>query len=382
MPRSSRKIATLPAAAPLAIRRIEAIPVALPLAKPMLMAGVHLTHGENLLVRIEAANGLVGWGEASSAPTMTGDTLAGMTAAVEHTLAPLLANQDALRRATLVRRCARALQDNRSAVAAVDMALLDLLGHHYGMPVCDLLGGALREQMQAMWLLGNKTVEDDIAEAQAKRRAGFRFFKLKVGVKPIDDDIATALELRETLGPEVKLCADANMGFSFDNAREFVTRAKAADLLFLEQPFGKHELARSAELARISPVALGADEAIGSIQDILDYQRAGAVAGVSLKTIKLGGVAATVHAATVCEALGLAINLAAKIAESSIAVAGLIHIGAVIADTAWGVSPTNHYLAADIVKTPLKPAAGMLTLPRGPGLGIDVDETAISHYRV
>src|SRR5713101_222384 len=68
--------------AALAIRRVDAIPVALPLRKPVRMAAETVTHARNILVRIEAADGMVGWGEAASAPTMTGDTLGGLTAAV------------------------------------------------------------------------------------------------------------------------------------------------------------------------------------------------------------------------------------------------------------------------------------------------------------
>ena len=72
----------------LPIRRVDAIPVALPLLSPMKMSGITVGTAENLLVRIEAANGLVGWGEAASAPTMTGDTLGGLVAAVRDHLAP------------------------------------------------------------------------------------------------------------------------------------------------------------------------------------------------------------------------------------------------------------------------------------------------------
>ena len=376
-----RKIAPLPTSAPLEIARVEAIPLMVPLAKAVAMSGVRLTHGEALLVRIEAANGAIGWGEASSAPTMTGDTLAGMTSVVKQTLSPLLEHQDALQRAALVRRCTQALRDNFSAVAAVDMALLDLLGRHFGLPVCELLGGALRTQMQTMGILGGKTVAEDVAEAQARYREGYRFFKLKAGVKPIADDIRLALELRAALGPGVKLCADANMGLTFDAAREFVTAVAGADWFFLEQPFAKPDLARAAELARLSPVAIGADEGIGSTADIVAHFRAGAASGVALKTIKLGGVAATVRAAHVCEALGLAINLSSKMAESSVGAAGLIHIGAVLAESAWGVCPSNHYLIDDIVKTPLAAVNGMVTLPAGPGLGVEVDEAAVARYR-
>src|SRR2546430_6650495 len=80
--------------APLSIQRIDAIPVALPLRSPMKMAGITITTAENLLVRVEAADGTVGWGEAPSAPTMTGDTLGGLTTAVRDHLAPLLIGKD------------------------------------------------------------------------------------------------------------------------------------------------------------------------------------------------------------------------------------------------------------------------------------------------
>src|SRR5712671_6271088 len=74
---------------PLLIRRIDAIPVALPLKRPMKMAGVTIDVAENVLVRIEAAGGMVGWGEAASAPSMTGDTQGSLVAAVRH-LGPLM----------------------------------------------------------------------------------------------------------------------------------------------------------------------------------------------------------------------------------------------------------------------------------------------------
>src|SRR2546425_9716874 len=82
--------------APLIIRRVDAIPVALPLKAPMTMSGVTIATAENLLVRIEAKGGAVGFGEAASAPTMTGDTLEGLIAAVRDHLAPVLVGQDAL----------------------------------------------------------------------------------------------------------------------------------------------------------------------------------------------------------------------------------------------------------------------------------------------
>src|SRR4051812_13563380 len=80
--------------APLTIRRVDAIPVALPLKTPMKMSAETIAAAQNLLVRIEATNGTVGWGEAASAPTMTGDTQGGLVAAVRDHLAPMLVGKD------------------------------------------------------------------------------------------------------------------------------------------------------------------------------------------------------------------------------------------------------------------------------------------------
>src|SRR5438034_1474695 len=193
--RDARAIAPDPQHPPLAIRRVDAIPLALPLKKPMGMAGVTITHAHNLLVRIEAADGLVGWGEAASAPTMTGDTLGGLVAAVRDHLAPLLVGQDAWMRPALCRKLKRALYGNTGAHSAVEMALLDLAGQSSGLALIDLIGGAARRAVAPMWLLGNPTPEQDIAEARAKRAQGFGFFKLKIGTKPLDEEIAATLAL-------------------------------------------------------------------------------------------------------------------------------------------------------------------------------------------
>src|SRR5438105_11299311 len=124
---------------PLRIRRVDAIPVALPLHRPMKMAGEVIAAARNLLVRIEAVDGTVGWGEAASAPTMTGDTQEGLVAAVRH-LAPLLVGKDAWTRPQLLARLHGALMGNTGAHSAIEMALLDLAGRASGLPLSALVG--------------------------------------------------------------------------------------------------------------------------------------------------------------------------------------------------------------------------------------------------
>ena len=366
---------------PLLIRRVDAVPVALPLNKAMSMAGVTVDRALNILVRIEGADGTVGWGEAASAPTMTGDTLEGLAAAVRDHLAPLLLGKDAWMRPALCRTLRRALFGNTGAHSAIEMALLDLLGRSSGLPAVDLIGGAVRSAVAPMWLLGNATPEQDVAEAHAKRAQGFDFFKLKIGTKPVETEIASTLALRRALGPAAPLCADANCGLTFVGARRYLEGVRDAGLIFVEQPLGYDDLGALARLARIAPMPLGADEGIHSLADIEAHARCGA-GGVSLKLIKLGGMSAAMEAARLCDRLGLAVNVAAKIAELSIGSAAAIHLACAVPAADWGVSLTHFYLAGDIVRNAPAIGDGMVTLPTGPGLGIEVDEAQVERFRL
>jgi muconate cycloisomerase len=381
----------------LAIRRVDAIPIALPLKKPVRMAdAATVEKAENLLVRIEAADGNVGWGEAASAPTMTGDTLGGLVAAVQH-LAPLLVGQNALTWPRLTVRLRAGLLGNTGAHSAIEMALLDLAGRATGLSLADLItaeacnsGPSLRDMIDSgprrkavapMWLIGNATPEQDFAEAEARLREGFRFFKLKVAVKSLDQDIAATHAVRKAIGPDIPLCGDANCGFAPDAARRYLEGTRDARLLFLEQPLAPEDLGSLAALTRALPVPIGADEGIHSSADIETHAKLG-VGGLSLKLIKLGGFWRTLAAALLCEDLGLKVNVAAKIAESSIATAAAVHLACTVPSIDWGVSLTHFYLAEDIVKTPLVLGDGVVEPPSGSGLGVEVDEGRVARFQV
>jgi muconate cycloisomerase len=365
--------------APLIIRRIDAIPVALPLKAPMKMAGITISRAENLLVRVESASGEVGWGEAPSAPTMTGDTLGSLVAAVRDHLAPTLIGKNANNDHRPLLR--RALVGNTGAHSAVEMALLDMAGHAARTRVIDIaMAKPARHDVAPMWLLGNATPEEDIAEARGKQAEGFGFFKLKIGVKPLGEEIAAAHAIRRAL-PDATLCADANCGLTLPAARRYAERTRKAGLVFIEQPLPADDFAGLKALARATKVPIGMDESIHALADIETVRRAGAK-GVSLKLIKLGGFRQAIAAGKLCKKLGLKINVAAKIAESSIGTAAAVHLACAVPNVDWGVSLTNLYLADDIVKTPIALRDGVVALPDGYGLGVEVDEDAVARFRV
>lgn len=369
-------------ARPLTIRRADAIAIAVPLSKPMLMAAETITHAENLVVRLEAENGLVGWGEATVAPTMTGDTLPGMVAAVRQHLAPLVVGADVRERAELARRCRKAVVHNGGAKAAVEIALLDLAGKHYGIPAVELVGGALRRSVANMWLLGNKEVSADIAEAKRKVGEGYGYFKLKVGVKKVQAEIEAALQVRAALGPDVVLCADANTGWDARTAKAYMRGVEEAGLLFLEQPLPSDQTEGMGTLNRLGLLPISGDECIGGSDDILALGQAGIVAGVNLKVIKTEGITPLIAAATLCKQLGLSATIAVKVASTSLSGAASLAAACAAPVLDWGVSLTQVYLAEDVVRDPLRLENGKFILRDAPGLGVEVDEDAIRRFTV
>ena len=141
------------------------------------MSGITIAKAENVLVRIEATDGNVGWGEAASAPTMTGDTLGGLVAAVRDHLAPMLIGQDAFAHIALVSALRRALVGNTGAHSAVEMALLDLIGRvkASGSSTLSRISGA--GPCNRCGCSGNATSDQDIAEARAKAARGLPFLQ-------------------------------------------------------------------------------------------------------------------------------------------------------------------------------------------------------------
>jgi len=361
------------------IASAQAFHLRLPLVKPVLMAGVRLVSSDTLVVRLRSRSGLVGWGEANAAPSHGGASLAEMGAAFDSSISPRLQGQDARHLSAISRGLEVGLTGAHSAVSAVDMALHDLVGQALGVPVHVLLGGLRRASVGALWLLGTGDAAKDVEQARSMAQQGCRFFKLKVGVRPVQEEITLALEVRRAVGDAASLCADANMGMDAQQAIAYAQGVAPARLEFLEQPLRKDDREGLRELIASGGLAIGLDESVLSVQDIIDHVPDG-VRGVSLKTLKLGGVSGVMAAAHVCAALGLRINLAGKIAETGIASSALLHLAAAAPNVDWGVSPSHLFLSDDIVRNPPQPRQGRYDVPMAPGLGVDVDEQQLERW--
>jgi len=361
------------------IKRIQAIAISLPMIKPVKMSFEEVRNAENVLARIETSDGVIGWGEAASAPTMTGETPGSMVAAVRY-LADKLEGMPTDDIAAAMHRAGQYLYGNNGAKAAIEMALFDALGKARGKPVYELLGGAKRQRVPALRLIGTGSTEGDIAETKKRLAEGYVAIKIKVGIASPEADAERARAVSAIPGDDVLICADANQAWTPDEAIRFVRGIADTRIEFFEQPVAAHDVAGMARVAAASRVKIGVDEGLHSLDDLRRHHELHAAQGCSLKTIKLGGMRPVHDAALLCEQLGMKVNLACKIAEAGIASAGLLHLAAAIPAVDWGVSLSSPYLAEDIVTEPIALAGGYLNVPRGAGLGITVDEAKVRRY--
>ena len=362
------------------IKRVEPIAVSFPMRKPVFMAGVEIRQADNILVRVETDNGIVGWGEAASAPTMTGETVESMMAAV-HYLTPAVEGRLAEDIAGTASAMASRMYGNSAAKAAIEMAIHDLVGRATNRPVYALLGGKRRSRIALLGVISNGELAADLRDAGDKKAAGFRAFKIKVGIdKPMVDGERTRQVCR-LLGPGLLISSDANQGWSTDEALQYARAVAGSGLDFFEQPVLADDIAGMAAVSAAADFAIGADESIHGLEDIRRHHERKAARGVSLKTIKLGGMRAVMAAGLLCEQLGMAVNVSCKTGESSISCAAGIHIASALPQIAWGLTITNEGLSDDTSAQPIRSAGGHVTVSDRPGLGIEVDEDRVRRYR-
>jgi len=269
---------------------------------------------------------------------------------------------------------------NTGAKAAIDIALHDLVARAGGQPLYALFGAKARSCMAVLAVIGSTDEAADLREAEERFAAGYRAFKIKVGIAAPEADGARTRAVCRVLKASGEGClvsADANQGFTVEEAVRFTAAVGDAGLDFFEQPVRAHDLAGMARVAAASRVPIGADEGIHSLDDIERHHVRNAAAGVSLKAIKLGGLRALLEACRLCDRLGMKVNISCKTGESSVASAAALHLAAVVPDLAWGLTPTNSGLAEDVTADPLRIERGHVEVPGGPGLGIEVDERRV-----
>lgn len=336
---------------------------------------------EYVLVRVETDAGVVGWGESQVDVGFFGHTLEDVLAAVNDYLGPQLVGRDPFDRAL-----ALALIDFRghtTAKAGIDLALHDLMGRALGTSVAHLIGGRHRERVGVSIEIAGGAPDAMAAECARLVGLGVREFKAKVGWDP-DADADRLRAIREAVGPDVRLRADANQGYAPKEAIRFCRLVERADLGLglLEQPVAHHDLEGMALVRRSVETPICADEACYSPADALRIVRAGAADVLNVKIGKAGGLMNAAKVLAIGEAAGLRCVLGTAFG-TGLEIAAKLHLAAAHPEVTDAVEFTELTLHGSLVTASghdpfaLPLADGALPVPSGAGLGIDVDAATV-----
>jgi L-alanine-DL-glutamate epimerase-like enolase superfamily enzyme len=362
------------------ITQATIFPLSIPLIEPMKMSHDLITDAKTVLICLTDEEGRTGWGEASTAPLMTGETLDSLLANVKYLAdkARTLEWNDPKRFSVQLDSL---LYGNPSAKSCLEMALLDLYTRKESISLWRYLraqsGMADLETPASIPLLRmlGGSLEKEMADAKTFRALGFRHWKIKIGSLPLAEDLHRVETLSDALEGDV-ISVDANGAMGLANAVMFCESAAARRLAFAEQLISADlPIEDFVALRKKSAIPIGLDESIHGLGEILQFMKAGAVDGASLKLIKIGGVLKAFECAQVLSANGLKTNLACKVAETSLSAAATASIGFAMGDVPWGFSMSNQYLRFDICTQPLVAEQGHLPASQlaASGVGITPD---------
>lgn len=352
------------------ITRVEAWPVTLRLAEPYTIAYESVASVTNVFLRIETnGEGIVGFGCAAPDREVTGETPESVLTALRDVVAPAIEDSDPLRRVMLYERYTNALATQPSALAAVDMALQDILGKVAGVPLWKLLGG-YRDRIKTSVTIGILPEEETVLRARDRVAQGFRCLKLKGGAS-VDSDIARVRLVREALGESIELRFDANQGYTVEESLRFVVETRAAKLELIEQPTPKGEPDLLGRVTSEAYLPIMADESLMNLRDAYRLARRDLVDMVNIKLMKVGGL----HEALAINAVARAARLEVMVGcmdEAALAIAAGVHFALARRNVAYADLDGHLDLIDD-------PSHGAVILRNGtlfpntkPGLGFDL----------
>jgi muconate cycloisomerase len=337
---------------------------------------------EYVIVKIATDEGIVGLGEATPDIGFFGETLEEVKSAIDRYFGPRLIGIDPFDRERILYQME--FRGNSCARSAIDLAVHDLLGKALGVPVCSLIGGKCRDKVLVALEIGGGPAEEMGRRCAEFVKQGVRAFKPKIGGYP-DEDALRLKAIREAVGKDVTIRADANQGYTPKEAIRLCRLAEKYDvgLELLEQPVGYQDLKGMAEVRAAVDTLIEADESCYGIQDAMNIIRQGAADVINIKVEKVGGLYNAKKVAAIAEGAGLQCVIGTAFGLG-ITDAAKLHLAASTMIIRDAVEFTEIYLHDNLLKPPhdtllrLPLKDGCLAVPDGPGFGVAYDEQKLA----
>jgi muconate cycloisomerase len=363
------------------VERVETMLVDLPTIRPHKLSVATMNGQTLMLVKVHCSDGITGIGEGTTIGGLaySGESPESMKLAIDSYLGPLTVGQDATAVQTLMARVGKMVKENRFAKCALETALLDALGKRLGLPVSELLGGRLRSRLPVAWTLASGDTAKDIAEAETMLDlCRHRIFKLKIGAKPMLEDIAHVAAIKRALGDRGAVRVDVNMAWSETEAAYGMAALAQAGCELVEQPVAS--AAALARLMRRFPIALMADESLHGPESAFELAKASGADVFAIKIEQSGGLFNAQRVAAIADAAGIGLY-GGTMLEGAFGTIASAQVFSTFANLQWGTELFGPLLLTEeILTTPLDYSNFELKIPQGPGLGIELDEDRVAFF--
>ncbi|MBX6741868.1 MAG: mandelate racemase/muconate lactonizing enzyme family protein [Acetobacteraceae bacterium] len=351
------------------------------------------TTRSSCVVEIETDAGITGWGECYGPAAVN-------KALIETQYAPRLIGRDPFDVEVVWEDLYNRIKDygaqgfSITALSGIDIALWDIMGRATGLPIHKLIGGAYRKEIRA-YATGlyftdmDRLVEEAVEEALEYKAQGFRAIKMKIGLGDPKLDFRRVKAVRDAIGPEIALAVDANHCFTVPQAIRLGRMLEELDLLWFEEPVSPEDHAGYAQVTQALDLAVAGGEN--------DFTRWGFREVIATKAMDIvqpdvcaaGGISEMRKIATLASAFG--VECVPHAWGSAIGLAATVQFLAALPDQPPAFRPippmlefeqTPNPLRDILAKEPITQQGGIVRVPEGPGLGIEVDHEVLARFKV
>jgi L-alanine-DL-glutamate epimerase-like enolase superfamily enzyme len=357
------------------IKQLQAVTVRIPQKAPIAPYQSRYratSEKEALLVRLEADNGLVGWGETP---------MDWLNKSYEGTPEEFLRKQVVGRDPfDLEAWYAENTLGSSYLASGVEMAFWDLVGKACNQPLYKLLGGAVRKKIELAACMGIRPYAEAKAIAAQYVEDGFTTLKTKAGRDP-QEDLAMVRGIRDGAGDRLKLRIDPNQGYQPAVAFSLARDLEKYNLEYFEQPMPLGLIGDSARLRKHTKTPIALNESVTTPEIVLQILQLHAADVILPDTYQCAGILGVKKVATLAEAAGIPCVFHCA-HDLGLKTAAMLHVVASSANFPLANDCTYYGLVDDILTEPFRIQRGHMTVPEGPGLGVVVDEKKVAKYRV
>ncbi|MCI4434058.1 MAG: dipeptide epimerase [Thermoplasmata archaeon] len=349
------------------IKEIRLQEIKIPLKRKFVIASGSSEYSNNVLIKI-ITDEFIGYGEASPSLHVLGEN----TGTIQ-SIMPVLFEKIKDFDSNDIRGISRILKkipNNYSAKAGIDLALYDLLGKELGSPLNKILGTS-KVFMDTDITIGIMDDDEALILANEYISQGFRSLKIKVGTD-LKRDIERVKKIREAVGEKIELRIDANQGYNFHQARDFINSVKNLDIEFIEQPMPYFALENISELRKDSPIPIMLDESLKNIRDLYEIINKRAADLINIKLMKTSGITDAISIAELARSYDIGVMVGCM-SETSLGISAGMHFA--LAIDADYIDLDSHFnLQFDIAINPVKNISGKNYIENKSGLGIDLKD--------